>query len=79
MQHSVQVGTGNRDNGKGRVEVVALALLFWPLLKGSGGNPERFAKSLCSQTQGPSHQHGVIPEKEKLLTFVEFPKNPIHL
>lgn len=50
MQHSVQVGTGDGAAGRGG--------------EGSGSQPlravgglERFTKFLCSQTQGPSHQH----------------------
>lgn len=49
-------------DGGGGVVVAALVLtavvsaLGDVYFKGSGGNLERFTKSLCSQTQGPSQQ-----------------------
>lgn len=66
MQHSVQVGVGEGmregEDSDGEPGTAVFGLYF----RGSRGNLERFTMSLCSQIQGPSHQHVDMPEKKKM-------------
>lgn len=57
---------GGRDTRRGDSDGEPGTVVCHLYFRGGGGNLERFTMSLCSQIQGPSHQHADMPEKRKI-------------